>query len=88
LKTNDKLFLEFTKEIITIATQLPIPITLRHEQLVFMFLMITSNKKLTLIELATGVGKSVMFALLAQYLCKKTGKKVLVLVPSEILALD
>jgi superfamily II DNA or RNA helicase len=53
-----------------------------------MFLLITSNKQLSLIELATGTGKSVMLALMAQYFNTILGKKVLVLVPSEVLKLD
>jgi len=33
-----------------------------------MFLVITSDKQLTLIELGTGIGKSVMLALMAHWL--------------------
>jgi len=50
--------------------------------------MLNSDKQLTLIELATGIGKGVMMALMAQYLCTVINKKVLVLVPSEVLKLD
>jgi predicted O-methyltransferase YrrM len=80
--------LEFTEQINAIAAELPTPITPRHEQLALMFLMLTLNKELTLIELGTGIGKSIMLALMAQYLCTIMGKKVLILVPSEVLKLD
>jgi len=47
-----------------------------------MYLLLNSGKQLSLAELATGIGKSVMLALLAQYLCLVLGKKLLVVVPS------
>lgn len=60
----------------------------RAGQVVTMYLLLNSTKKLTLIELATGTGKSIMLALIAQYLNIIHNKKVLVLVPSVVLELD
>jgi superfamily II DNA or RNA helicase len=53
-----------------------------------MYLFITTVNKLILAELATGTGKSLMIALIALYLKIFLNKKVLVLVPSEVLKLD
>ena len=61
---------------------------LRLEQLVSMALILYSKHHTTLIQLATGFGKSLMLSIIAKYLHQTTGKKVLVLVPSEVLKLD
>ena len=53
-----------------------------------MGLLLNSYKHTRLIELATGAGKTLMLAILAKYICKIAKKKVLVIVPSEVLRLD
>ena len=58
---------------------------LRPEQLVIMGLLLKSQQHATLVQLATGFGKSLILALLANYLNKTTGKKVIILVPSAFL---
>jgi ERCC4-related helicase len=50
-----------------------------------MGLLLKSHHHTTLIQLATGFGKSLMLALLAKYINKTTGKKVIILVPSDFL---
>jgi len=50
-----------------------------------MGLLLKSQFHTTLIQLATGFGKSLMLALLAKYLNKTTGKKVIVVVPTSFL---
>jgi superfamily II DNA or RNA helicase len=50
-----------------------------------MFLLITSPKHSTLIQLATGFGKSLMLALMAQWINMFRDKKVIVVVPSAFL---
>jgi superfamily II DNA or RNA helicase len=40
----------------------------------------------TLLQLATGTGKSLIFGLLARYLNLFHGKKMVVVVPNEVLA--
>jgi len=49
-------------------------------------LLLNSTKYATFMELATGYGKSLMLAILAVFLNKLYKKKVLVLVPSKVLA--
>ncbi len=58
----------------------------RSEQLAVMFLLITSTKLRSLIQLVTGFGKSMMFGLMARYLNIIYGKKTVVVVPTEVLA--
>jgi superfamily II DNA or RNA helicase len=58
---------------------------LRPDQLVVMGLLLKSQHHTTLVQLATGFGKSLMLALLAKYLNKITGKKVIVVIPSAFL---
>ena len=58
---------------------------LRPEQLITLGLLLLSQKHTTLVQLATGEGKSMMLAILAQYLNLTTRKKVIVLVPSAFL---
>lgn len=50
-------------------------------------LLLLSNKHTTLIQLATGFGKSFMLALAAEYLNKTTRKKVIIVVPTPFLHL-
>ena len=57
----------------------------RPDQLVVMGLLLKSQHHTTLTQLATGFGKSLMLALLAKYINKTTGKKVIILVPSAFL---
>lgn len=91
---TDDTFLEFAKKITEIAAQLPkvlidgVPKTIvpRAEQLAVMYLLLTSQHQRTLIQLVTGFGKSLMFGLLAQYINKAFGSKVVVVVPNEVLA--
>ncbi|MFS8159282.1 MAG: DEAD/DEAH box helicase family protein [Candidatus Roizmanbacteria bacterium] len=52
-----------------------------------MGLLLHSQVHTTLIQLATGFGKSLMLALLANYLNQTTGKKVIVVVPTDFLHL-
>lgn len=75
--------LAFEKDLQRIAAT--ISKTLRPEQLVTLGLLLLSQKHTTLVQLATGEGKSMMLAILAQYLNITTGKKVIVLVPSAFL---
>ena len=58
---------------------------LKPDQLVVMGLLLKSQHHTTLTQLATGFGKSLMLALLAKYINKTTGKKVIILVPSTFL---
>jgi len=58
---------------------------LRDEQFVIMFLFLTSNKQSTLVQLATGFGKSLMLALIAQWINTFQNKKVIIVVPSAFL---
>ena len=58
----------------------------RAAQLVVMFLLLTSTKSRTLIQLVTAFGKSMMFGLMARYLNLFYGKKMVVVVPNEVLA--
>lgn len=55
------------------------------EQLVIMNLLLTSKKHTTLVQLATGFGKSLMLALMAKYVNTFLGKKVIIAVPSAFL---
>ena len=48
-------------------------------------LLLLSKTHTTLIQLATGFGKSLMLAILAQYWSTTTRKKIIVLVPSAFL---
>jgi superfamily II DNA or RNA helicase len=50
-----------------------------------MFLLLTSNKQAILIQLATGFGKSLMLALMAQWINTFHNKKVIIVVPSAFL---
>jgi len=50
-----------------------------------MFLLLTSKKHATLVQLATGFGKSLMLALMAKYINTFQGKKVIIAVPSAFL---
>jgi ERCC4-related helicase len=50
-----------------------------------MGLLLKSQSHTTLVQLATGFGKSLMLALLGKYFNKTTGKKVIILVPSVFL---
>lgn len=50
-----------------------------------MYLLLTSNKHTTLVQLATGFGKSLMFALMAKYINTFLGKKIIIAVPSAFL---
>jgi len=58
---------------------------LKPDQLVVMGLLLKSQHHTILTQLATGFGKSLMLALLAKYINKTTGKKVIILVPSTFL---
>ncbi len=58
----------------------------RSEQLAVMFLLLTSTKSISLIQLVTGFGKSMMFGLMARYLELFYNKKMVVVVPNEVLA--
>lgn len=60
---------------------------LKPEQLVVMGLLLHSQEHTTLIQLATGFGKSLILALLAQQVHATTGKKVIVVVPTPFLHL-
>jgi hypothetical protein len=51
-----------------------------------MFLILSSNKRITLSKLATGVGKSLMFGLMSNYINEVYNTKVAVIVPNEVLA--
>lgn len=75
----DKFVAEIQESAGTIGKQL------RPDQLVVMGLLLKSQHHTTLVQLATGFGKSLMLALLAKYLNKTTGKKVIILVPSAFL---
>jgi len=50
-------------------------------------LLLHSQEHTTLIQLATGFGKSLILALLATHLNQTTGKKVIVVVPTPFLHL-
>jgi len=50
-----------------------------------MFLILSSNKRIILSKLATGVGKSLMFGLMSNYINKVYNTKVAVIVPNEVL---
>ena len=50
-----------------------------------MGLLLTSNKHTTLLKSATGTGKSLILGILSMFIFNKTGKKVIVLVPTEFL---
>jgi superfamily II DNA or RNA helicase len=50
-----------------------------------MFLVLTSPNQTTLIQLATGFGKSLMLALMAQWINTFQNKKVIIVVPSAFL---
>lgn len=50
-------------------------------------MLTNSNYHTTLAQLSTGFGKSLILAILAQYINRKTGKKVLVVVPNTFLQL-
>ena len=47
--------------------------------------MLTTQKHTTLFQAATGTGKSLIFGVTGTYIHKKTGKKVIILVPTEFL---
>jgi superfamily II DNA or RNA helicase len=79
-------FLRFCEGITDVAQQLSNPITPREEQLVVIYQLFTSKKQLTLIELATGFGKSLMLSLLARCLDLSCSNKIVVVVPNEALA--
>jgi len=91
---NDKDFMNFVEQISAIAAELPVPIIKgaptpiipRPDQLAIMFLLITSTKARSIIQLATGFGKSLMFGLMSRYLNIFHGKKMAVVVPNEVLA--
>ena len=51
-----------------------------------MGLLMISQKEKTLLQLATGSGKSSIFGILAKLLNLKTKKKVVVVVPTDTLA--
>ena len=79
-------FWAFVEAVLPLASELGV--VPRPAQLAAMFLMICSQTHhSTLIQLATGAGKSLMLGLLAQYLNMTTGKKVIVLVPTPFLQL-
>ena len=73
----------FEKELQTIASK--IKVKLRPEQLVTIGLMLTTQKHTTLFQAATGTGKSLIFGVTGVYIHKTTGKKVMILVPTEFL---
>jgi len=91
---NDKDFINFVEQINAISAELPVPIikgvptpiVLRPDQLAIMFLLITSTKARSLIQLVTGFGKSLMFGLMSRYLNIFHGKKMAVVVPNDVLA--
>jgi hypothetical protein len=58
----------------------------RAEQLAVMFLLLNSPHSRSLMQLVTGFGKSYMFGLMARYLNLFHNKKVVVVVPNEVLA--
>ena len=80
-------FWAFVEAVLLLASELGV--VPRPAQLAAMFLLVCSSQTnhSTLIQLATGAGKSLMLGLLAQYLNKTTGKKVIVLVPTPFLQL-
>jgi hypothetical protein len=69
-----------------LAAELTTPIAPRAEQIITMYLLLNSDKHKTLIQLATGFGKSFMLGLMARYLNLFHNKKVTVVVPNEVLA--
>ena len=77
---TDEDFLAFVEQIMEIAAD--IKVAPRSEQLVVMFLLLTSAKSRSLIQLVTSFGKSCMFGLIASYLNLIKGKKVVVIVPN------
>jgi len=83
-ESNDQAFLLFVEQINTIATEIKKKPKL--EQLVTMYLLLNSQHHKTLIQLATGFGKSFMLGLMARYLNLIHGKKIAVVVPNEVLA--
>lgn len=60
---------------------------LKPEQLIVKGLFLNSQKHTSLIQLATGFGKSLSLAILAQYLNRTTKKKIIVIVPTPFLQL-
>jgi superfamily II DNA or RNA helicase len=78
--------LTFTNGINDIASQLPIPVKVRPEQAASMYAVLTSKHKRTFMQLPTGTGKSLMFGLMARYTNSRRGVKVVVVVPSKVLA--
>lgn len=58
-------FVDFAAIMDRLAGDLPTPIALRPDQLGLMYLLISSNKHCTLIQLATGAGKSLMLGVIA-----------------------
>ena len=84
---NEAGFWAFVEAVLPLASELGV--VPRPAQLAAMFLLVCSSQThhSTLIQLATGAGKSLMLGLLAQYLNKTTGKKVIVLVPTPFLQL-
>lgn len=77
--------LAFKKELQGIAKTINKKLTL--EQLMVSGLLLLSARQTTLVQLATGFGKSMLLGILAMYLNKTTGKKVLVVVPTTFLHL-
>jgi superfamily II DNA or RNA helicase len=85
---KDEEFLKFVVDITAIASQLPVPVVPRPEQFVLMYLILggMNGFNATLLQLSTGTGKSYMFGLLAHYLNLFHNKKMVVVVPNEVLA--
>jgi Rad3-related DNA helicase len=69
---------------VAIATE--IKVVPRPAQLAIIFLLLTSIATRSLIQLVTGFGKSLMLGLMARYLNLIHNKKVVVVVPNEVLA--
>jgi superfamily II DNA or RNA helicase len=78
--------MNFTKLLNEFAAQLPDRIKLRSYQVIFMFALLNSTYKRILIELPTGVGKSLMLGIMARFINAMWGVKVVVVVPNEVLA--
>ena len=90
LTINQKLQAIIEGQVITLEDALQkiaatIGVSLRLEQVVTLALLLLSKTHTTLMQLATGAGKSLMLGILAQYLNLATGKKVIVVVPTSFL---
>ncbi len=78
--------MKFVEEINDIASQLPIPVKARPEQVASMYAVLASKHKRTFMQQPTGTGKSLMFGLMARHVNLERGVKVVVVVPNEVLA--